>query len=156
CDHIVLVDDVDSASNAWLDLLREGFGIFSGSIASLQLAIERLASRIGEAAVLGGSEAGRGRANWVANELEPEVGGIELTELLDETVLDARGREFVDAVELADSRQLTGAWEEAVVLWASGGRDVTADLRFHHSVERGQHEFSLTRYENPDVTRLRD
>src|SRR5205814_209577 len=33
CDHVILVDDVDSPGNAWLDLLRDGFGIFSGSIA---------------------------------------------------------------------------------------------------------------------------
>jgi ATP-dependent helicase HepA len=156
CGHVVLIDDDDSPANAWHDLLREGFGIFSGSIASLQLAIERLGPRIDEAAVLRGPDAMRDIAPWVASELEQELAAVELTELLDETVLDDRGREFVDAVEVADSRGRAASWEESVVLWASGGPDETADLRFHHSVDNERHEFCLTRYANPDVQRLRD
>ena len=156
CDHVVLIDDVDSPANAWHDLLLEGFGVFSGSIASLQLAIERLSPGLDEAAVLGGPGALRGLASWVATALEQELAATELMELLDETVLDDRGREFVDGVELADRRERTAAWEDAVVLWASGGPDGSADLRFHHTAVNGRHEFSLTRYERPDVARLRD
>lgn len=156
CDHLVLMDDADSPGNAWVDLLRDGFGIFSGSIASLQLAIERLAHRIHSAAVLQPPNTVRDLAPWVTEELEQELGAVELTELLDETALDDRGREFIDAVEHADRSAPTTAWAEAVIRWASGGPDGSADLRFHHTEEAGRHTFAMTRFENPDITRLRD
>src|SRR6185503_7359679 len=40
--QVVLLDDVDTIANAWFDVLRDGFRIFSDSLSSLQLAVEAL------------------------------------------------------------------------------------------------------------------
>lgn len=156
CEHVVLLDDVDSPANAWYQLLNDGFGIFTGSIASLQQANARLRYRLDATAALEDPAALRGLAEWVASELEQEIGAVELAELLDETVLDERGRELLDRIDDAEGRDNTERWREAVLRWASDRGGETAHLRFHHIEQDGRHTFRLVRHENPDVSRLKD
>ena len=160
CEHVVFRDDVDTPANAWLDLLNSGFGIFTGSIASLQEANERLKGRIEETVVLGSPTDLRELDNWVAQELEQELGAVEIAEVLDETVLDDRGRELLEGIDIAESSVETQKWRDAVVRWASGDGSTAAHLRFHHQEgsdqERGQDTFRLTRYEMPNVNSLTD
>ena len=156
CEHVVLLDDIDSHANAWHDVLRDGFGIFAGSIASLQLAIGRLQARIDEAAAIGEPGGLRDLVDWVTSELEQELSAVELAELLDETVLDERGRELLQVLDESEQPDSAAHWEEAVVRWAADGDQETADLRFHHKKQDRLHTFGLTRFDNPDVSKLRD
>jgi ATP-dependent helicase HepA len=156
CEHVVLLDDVDSPANAWYDLLNDGFGIFSGSIASLQQANERLKERLDDTAALEDPGALRGLADWVASELEQEIGAVELAELLDEAVLDELGRDLLDSIDDAEGREATDGWRDAVVRWASGAGPDAAHLRFHHREQGGHHQFRLVRFDHPNVARLRD
>lgn len=156
CEHVVLLDDVDSPANAWYHLLNDGFGIFTGSLASLQQANARLRDRLDATIALEDQAALRALAEWVASELEQEVGAVELAELLDETVLDDRGRELLDRIDDAERRENTEHWRDAVVRWASDEGGETANLRFHHIEQDDRHTFRLVRHENPDVSRLKD
>jgi ATP-dependent helicase HepA len=154
--HVVLLDDADTAGNAWYQLLRDGFGIFSSSIASLQLRIERLVGPLREIGVSGGADGLRNQREWVARELEEELSAVQLAELLDETVMDDRGRRLMDSLDEAETAKVSTEWQNAVIRWAAGDNTGSADLRFYHAEEQSEHRFALTRFENPDVGRLRD
>lgn len=156
CQHVVLLDDLNSVGNAWYEVLRDGFGVFASSIASLQQAVERLQADLDAATLLGGPEGLRALVSQVGDELQQELSAVELAELLDETVLDERGRELLDAIDSVEGSALTGSWQEAVIRWAAADDAETADLRFHHAERDGQHEFALTRFDNPDGSRIRD
>jgi ATP-dependent helicase HepA len=157
---VIFRDDVDTPANAWFDLLNSGFGIFTGSIASLQEANERLKGRIQETIVLGSPTDLRELSSWVAQQLEQELGAVEIAEVLDETVLDDRGRELLEGIEVAESSVEIQSWRNAVIRWASGDGSTAAHLRFHHEEgsdqQRGQDTFRLTSYEMPNVSGLTD
>ena len=152
----VLVDDLDTPHNGWLDLLCDGFGLFRDSIASLQLAVSRMLPPLILSGVELGADGFRGEIDRVAGELEAELSAVQLAELLDETIIDDRGRQLIDSIEEADGRAQTADWEAAVVRWAAGERTSAANLRFHHAEESGQHRFALTRYDTPNVAALND
>lgn len=154
--QFMIVDDVDSVANAWVELLRRGFGIFTESIASLQLAIDQLLPSLVCTAVLDGPDALRSRREWVADELQRELGAVELAELLDETVVDDRGHRLLESVELAESRDATAAWRSSVIRWAAGDDTGAAHLRFYHSDEGNFADlFALTRFERPSAKGVR-
>jgi ATP-dependent helicase HepA len=151
----VLADDAPTIGNAWIDLLSAGFGIFSTSVASVQLAIARVMPSLLEAAVIGGAEALSSAAPEVRAELDAEYSAIELAELLDETAVDERGERFLLSVEAAESVDATKGWQEAVVRWAAGDVSDAADLRFHHEADGFEHRFALTEFSNPIASRVR-
>ena len=152
----MIVNDVNSVANAWVELLRRGFGIFTESIASLQLAIDQLLPSLVCTAVLDGPDALRSRREWVADELQRELGAVELAELLDETVVDDRGHRLLESVELAESRDATAAWRGSVIRWAAGDDTGAAHLRFYHSDEGNFADlFALTRFERPSAKGVR-
>lgn len=154
--QFVLLDDVDTPHNGWYDLLRDGFGVFRESIASLQLAIARLIPRLIRAAVQQGPDGLRAEEGWVAAQLEAELGAVQLAELLDETVVDDRGLRLLETVDQAETAAATVTWQEAVVRWAAGDESSASNLRFHHEETGGRHRFALTRFEAPNVAALSD
>jgi ATP-dependent helicase HepA len=154
--QFMIVDDYESVANAWVDVLRDGFRIFAESIASLQLTIDRLLPSLVCTAVLDGPAALRSRSEWVADELERELAAVELAELLDETVVDDRGRRLLESVEQAESRDETASWRDSVIRWAAGDDTGAAHLRFHHKDEDNfKDRFALTRFENPSARGVR-
>ena len=96
------------------------------------------------------------RRRWVAEQLETELGAVQLAELLDETVVDDRGLRLLDTVEEAELSDATLAWQQSVIRWAAGDGSSAAHLRFHHEELAGQHRFALTRFEDPNVAALSD
>ncbi len=154
--QFVLLDDADTPHNGWYDLLRDGFGVFRESIASLQLAIARMMPHLIGAGVREGADGLRAQESWVADQLETELGAVQLAELLDETVVDDRGLRLLETVEGAELSAATLAWQDSVIRWAAGDGSSAAHLRFHHEELAGQHRFALTRFEDPDVAALSD
>jgi ATP-dependent helicase HepA len=154
--QFVLLDDADTPHNGWYDLLRDGFGIFRESIASLQLAIARMMRYLIGAGVREGADGLRAQETWVAEQLETELGAVQLAELLDETVIDDRGLRLLETVEEAELSSATRAWQQSVIRWAAGDGSSAAHLRFHHEELAGQDRFALTRFDDPNVAALSD
>ena len=154
--QFVLLDDADTPHNGWYELLRDGFGVFRESIASLQLAIARMMPHLIGAGVREGADGLRAQETWVAEQLETELGAVQLAELLDETVVEDRGLRLLDTVEEAELSDATLAWQQSVIRWAAGDGSSAAHLRFHHEELAGQHRFALTRFEDPNVAALSD
>jgi ATP-dependent helicase HepA len=154
--QFVLLDDAGTPHNGWYDLVCNGFGVFRESIASLQLAIARMMPRLIEAGVRGGADGLRAQEGWVAEQLETELGAVQLAELLDETVVDDRGLRLVETVEEAELSAVTLAWQESVIRWSAGDGSSAAHLRFHHEELAGLHRFALTRFQNPNLAALSD
>lgn len=150
----VLIDEEDTLANAWIELLDEGFGVFRGSIASLQLAIAALMPSLTREALVGGAEGLRQRCDWVRDELESELAAIEMAELLDETTVDDRGERLLQSVDTAEATAAASSWEQSVTRWASGDATDAAHLRFYHREENSAHRFALTRFENPSASRV--
>ena len=151
----VVEDERETLGNAWVYLLMNGFRIFTSSIASLQQAIEKMMPALVSVAVIEGPGALRGKADWVADQLDLELASVERAELLDETSLDDRGRRLLDSVDAAEEREAREAWRSAVIRWSSGDETGAADLRFRHTTpSAGEDRFALTRFDNPDPSRL--
>ena len=155
-EQVVLLEGGEgSLGDAWFTCLREGFGVFSGSIASLQLVVDQLVPEIVHSAILEGPPGLIATSDGVAQRLDEELQRIELAELLDETTADEQGLRLIEATEEADAARAAETWSASVVAWASGDGSDAADLRFHHEKERNEHHFALTRFDHPDVQRVR-
>ena len=155
-EQIVLLEgDASSVGDGWFACLRDGFGVFTGSIASVQLVVDDLMSDIVRAAVVDGAAGVEGVSAGVAQRLDEELQRIELAELLEETTADEQGLRLIEESESADAAAVSEVWGAAVIAWAAGDGSDAADLRFHHEQERNEHRFSLTRFDRPDVQRLR-
>jgi ATP-dependent helicase HepA len=144
-----------SLGDAWFSCLRNGFEVFSGSIASVQLVVDAVLPDIVAAAVMSGAGGVETSSETVRQRLDEELQRIELAELLEETTADERGVRLIDQTDEADAGADSEAWAEAVVAWAAGDGSDSADLRFHHEEERNAHRFGLTRFDRPAVDLLR-
>jgi ATP-dependent helicase HepA len=155
-EQVVLLEGEEgSLGDAWFSCLRDGFGVFSGSIASLQLVVDELIPEIVHSAILEGPPGLIAASDRVAQRLDDELQRIELAELLDETTADEQGLRLIEDTEEADAASAAETWAASVVAWASGDDSDAADLRFHHEKERNEHRFALTRFDHPDVQRVR-
>jgi ATP-dependent helicase HepA len=155
-EQVVLVEgDPSSLGDAWFACLRDGFGVFTGSIASVQLVVDAAVPDIAQAAVVHGAAGVKGTSVQIAERLDEELQRIELAELLEETTADEQGLRLIEDSEDADAGAASEAWGASVVAWAAGDGSDAANLRFHHEHEKNEHRFSLTRFDRPDVQRLR-
>ncbi len=143
CEHFVFQDDVDSPANAWFELLSEGLKYSRVQPQSLRRQSNVSRSRLETTIALDVPAALRGLVDEVSSELEQELGAVELGELLDETVLDEKGRQLLEDIEVAEGSLETSRWCDAVVHWASGSTPSSAHLRFSHFVDGGEHSFRL-------------
>jgi ATP-dependent helicase HepA len=155
-EQVVLLEgDSSSLGDAWFACLRDGFGVFSGSIASLQLVVDDVMPEVLAAAVADGPAGVEASADVVRRRLDEELQRIELAELLEETTADDQGLRLIEETDAADTSAACEAWAAAVVAWAAGDGSDAADLRFHHEQDRNEHRFGLTRFDRPAVDRLR-
>jgi ATP-dependent helicase HepA len=155
-EQVVLVEgEAMSLGDAWFLCLRDGFEVFSGSIASLQLVVDAAVPDVVMAAVMSGAPGVEASSESIKQRLDEELQRIELAELLEETTADEQGVRLIDQTEEADGAAACQAWADAVVAWAAGDSSDAADLRFHHEEERNAHRFGLTRFDRPAVELLR-
>jgi ATP-dependent helicase HepA len=153
--QIVLVEgEPSSLGDGWFACLRDGFGLFARSIASLQLVVDGLMPQIVQEAIANGAAGIEGRSDVVSSRLDDELQRIELAELLDETTAEEQGLRLIEDTEDADRAAACEGWAASVVAWSSGDESDAADLRFHHVQDRNLHQFALTRFDRPDVERL--
>jgi ATP-dependent helicase HepA len=152
---VLLEGDPSSLGDGWFACLRDGFGLFAGSIASLQLVVDGLMPQIVQEAVVNGAVGIEGCSDFVSGRLDDELQRIELAELLDETTAEEQGLRLIEDTENADRAEACELWAASVVAWSSGDGSDAADLRFHHVQERNLHQFALTRFDRPDVERLK-
>lgn len=152
---VLLEGDTNSLGDGWFACLRDGFGVFAGSIASLQLVVDGLMPRIVQEAVVNGAAGIAGSSDFVRERLDEELQRIELAELLDETAADEQGIRLIEDTEDADRSEACKLWAASVVAWSSGDGSDAADLRFHHVEEGNLHQFAVTRFDRPDVERLK-
>ena len=153
--QVVIVDGrLGSLDLAWLDCLRSGFGIFTESVASVQLVIDSLIPDVVRAAVGNGAQGLADASTTVREHLSEELQRIELAELLDETTADDRGYQLQESTAVAESARSTEEWAQSVVRWAAGDETDAASLRFHHTTKLNEHAFSMTPYDRPSVDRI--
>jgi ATP-dependent helicase HepA len=91
----------------------------------------------------------------VSARLDDELQRIELAELLDETTAEEQGLRLIEDADDADRAEACNLWAASVVAWSSGDGSDAADLRFHHVQDRNLHQFALTRFDRPEVERLK-
>src|SRR5205823_1352142 len=143
-EQVVLIEgDPSSVGDAWFACLRDGFAVFTGSIASVQLVVDSLVPDIVQTAVVDGAAGVEGTSVHVAQQRDEELQRIELAELLEETTADEQGLRLIEDSEDADARAASEAWGASVIAWAAGDGSDAASLRFHHEQERNEHRFSL-------------
>ena len=93
-EQIVLLEgEAMSLGDAWFACLRDGFGVFSGSIASLQLVVDAELPGIVAAAVMSGAPGVEACSDGVKQRMDEELQRIELAELLEETAADEQGHD---------------------------------------------------------------
>src|SRR6185312_5641276 len=97
---------------AWLACLRSGFGIFTESVASVQLVIDSLIPDVVRAALGNGAQGLEEASTTVRERLSEELQRIELAELLDETTADDRGYQLLESTEIAESAGNTDEWAQ--------------------------------------------
>jgi hypothetical protein len=117
--------------------------------------IDELMPDLVDAALRRGARGLEESAGSVSQKLDAELQRVELAEMLEETTASEEGLRLIEDTELADGPSQSEAWANAVKSWASGDGSDSADLRFHHEQDGSGHEFALTRFDRPNVERLR-
>jgi len=113
-------------SGAWLKLLTDGFGVFSGSVSALQDAIESALPAVWEAAVANGPEGMAAMAARVAEDMARERKEIDSMDMLESAYDTASGARDI-ASSIGDLEADWRAIEAAVIGYAG---DAEGGLRF--------------------------
>ena len=115
--HVILGrPDSSALSDQWYQVLKDGFGVFHNSIASLQFYIDAKMPPVWNSAFVGGVDALAAQTAMMAREIDEERLKIDEQAAIDEIDAQAtNAREFFDAIESADSRE--EPLREAVDSW---------------------------------------
>jgi ATP-dependent helicase HepA len=101
--YVLLPESVDSTYRAWFEVLRDGFGLWHGSLSSLQYAIESLAPQVARANLLHGAEGLLDQLDDIRSTLAERAKEIAAEDELEASFHTTRGHrgtfESIDAIE---------------------------------------------------------
>lgn len=113
-------DSDDTLQDAWYDILRNGLGIFSGSVADLQFYLDGLMTDVRRIALLDGPESLRNLVSSIGNAVTSERRAIREQKALDEIEpWDKRDEDFI--AQLLDSEDHWQAYGHATDQWMTKG-----------------------------------